>query len=91
MKAFQYFNLVFKCICILIAVAMAGFWIHKFLKNEDVTLIQYETLNDIDSIHLPAMSICFVNPFFMGNESVGNATDTKSIAVLEYLQGKKIQ
>ena len=88
MRAFQCFNLFFKCICILIAFAMAGFWIRKFLKNEDVTLIQYETLSDSDSTHLPAMSICLVNPFFIGNESFENTTDAKYNAVLKYLQGK---
>ena len=88
MRGSQYFNLFFKCICVLIAFSMAGFWIRKFLKNEDITLIQYITANDSDSIRLPAMSICFVNPFFLGNESFENNSEAKSKAFFEYLQGK---
>ena len=51
-------------------------------------MIQYITANDSDSIHLPAMSICFVNPFLIGIKSFKNDTDAKSKAFLKYLQGK---
>ena len=87
MKIVQQFHCCFKCICIIIAFSMAGFWIQKYLKNEDITVIEYITYNNSDSVHLPSMSICLGNPFSMSNESFGNTTDSKSKRYSKYLQG----
>ena len=61
---------------------MGGYWIHKYIKNEDITVIKYIAYKDSDSIHLPSMSICFSNSF-----TPGNMSDSKSEKYLEYLQG----
>ena len=83
----QYILFCFKLISVSIAFAMAGFWIHKYAKNEDNTMIEYKTFRDSDSIYLPAMSICFVNPFSSGNGSFRNNNGSRYEGFLRYLQG----
>ena len=82
MKAVNPFGDSFKCICIIIAFSMGGYWVHKYLKNEDVTLIKYIAYKDSDSVHLPSMTICFSNAF-----PPGNTSDSNSEKYLKYLQG----
>ena len=61
---------------------MGGYWVHKYFKNEDVTLIKYNAYKDSDSVYLPSMTICFSNSF-----PPRNTSDSKSEKYLKYLQG----
>ena len=83
----QYILFCFKFISVSIAFAMAGYCIHKYAKNEDNTMIEYKTFRDSDSIYLPAMSICFVNPFSSGNGPFRNNNGSRYGGFLRYLQG----
>ena len=87
MSASQYVLFCFKFISVLIAFAMAGYWIHKYAKNEDNSMIEYKTFRESESIYLPAMSICFVNPFLTGIGSLGNSTNSTYEGFWKYLQG----
>lgn len=66
---------------------MAGYWIQKYSKDDDITNIEYKAYNHSNSVHLPSMSICFANSFPMSNETFGNTTDSKSKTYSKYLQG----
>ena len=68
---------------------MAGFWIYKYSKDEDITLIEYKKFKDPDSLTLPAMSICFIEPFIISNRSDLSNDTFNSEAYLKYLQGDK--
>ena len=87
MSASQYVLFCFKFISILIAFAMAGYWIHKYAKNEDNSIIEYKTFRESESIYLPAMSMCFVNPFLIGIGSLGNNNNSTYEGFWRYVQG----
>ena len=85
----RYILFCFKLISVSTAFAMAGYWIHKYAKNQDNTIIEYKSYRNSNSEHLPAMSICFVNPFVTSNVSSGNNNNSRSKGFLRYLQGKE--
>ena len=87
MKVVQIFHCFFKWICVIIAFSMAGFWVRKYLKDEDITVIEYIAYNNSDSVTLPSMFICFANSFPTSNESLGNSTEPKSKRYSKYLRG----
>ena len=68
---------------------MIGYWIHKYAKNDDITLIEYKEYKDTDSVHLPAMSFCFVDPFVTVNGSFKNSSDLMQEDYLKYLRVQK--
>ena len=68
---------------------MAGYWIYKYSKDEDISLIEYKTFKDPDSLTLPAMQICFIEPFVFGNLSYLTNATFNSEAYLKYLLGDK--
>ena len=61
---------------------MVGYWIHKYLKNEDTTLIEYKLFQDTVSVPLPEATICFVDPIL--NSSL--TSKNKSFDVVEYIK-----
>lgn len=80
---------VFKLICIISACCMIGYWIHKFIKNEDVSLIEYKLFEETESILLPELSVCFWNPILssvLKNLSIDVTNDT----YLQYINGNKV-
>ena len=60
MKRSLLFPYIFKFVCFITACSMAGYWVLKYSKNEDTTLVEYKTIADSETTNLPAMSICFI-------------------------------
>ena len=89
MKVNQYFLHCFKWIFLITAISMVGYWIHKFLRNDDITVIEYRVFKDSESIPLPATYVCFEDPFLMGNQSHVKRNDSKYEDYLRYLKGEK--
>ena len=52
----------FKVICVLTTTCLVGFWINKFMKNEDVSMIEYQSVEAMEDAVLPEMSFCFSAP-----------------------------
>ena len=46
----KYLEAIFKLWCILTVSFMIGYWIYKFNKNEDITLIEYRLVTELDGI-----------------------------------------
>ena len=67
---------IFKCLCILATAFMVGYWLFKFEKNSDTTLIEYKSVDDVPDFVYPELTICFINPF-LKNQSV-NITNSYS-------------
>ena len=73
------FTNVFKVLCIIAACCMIGFWIHKYSKDEDVSLIEYKSIQDAEDVLLPVSTICFWNPFLNSvfeNQSMAITNET---------------
>ena len=81
MKYIKYFFICFKFCCLITAFVMVGYWIFKYSKDEDITVIEYKSFQDSDSINLPVISICFDNPFLI------NQSDFKTENYVKYLRG----
>ena len=88
MKGIEFFLCCFKWTCVLTACVMIGYWVIKYAKNDDITLIEYKEYKDTDSVHLPAMSLCFVGPFVTVNGSFKNSSYLIQEDYLKYLRGQ---
>ena len=54
---------VFKISCVLVVAFMIAYWLYKYQKDDDLTLIEFKQLNEIKNVIQPEMSICVWYPF----------------------------
>ena len=81
-------QLLFRVVCFVTAAFMIGYWIYKFEKDEDVTLIAYKSLEKTEDALYPAFSICFLDPFLNKRlKEIGK--DINSTTYKEYLKGNR--
>ena len=90
MKEINFFFTTFKFFCICATVFMVGYWLFKFQKNNDVTLIEYKSLDDpaiINDMINIELTICAVFPFISNRF---NLTIVKQIRwkYFDFLKGK---
>ena len=66
---------------------MIGYWVYKFHKNLDLTLIEYKLMVDLEESFYPETTICMNYPFIK-NDSI-NVTNAPFFSALYelYLQG----
>ena len=66
----------FRLICIILTTSMIGFWIFKYNKNEDVSVIEYVSIDSMDEVMYPEITICINRPFIAKTllEFGGNVT-----------------
>ena len=83
----KYFLNCFKLLCIITASIMVGYWIYKYSSNEDISIIEYKSFKEFDSLSLPAMSICISKPFLIKNGTLDNNRNVKIESYLKYLRG----
>jgi len=56
-------SLIFKISCMSVAVSMAGFWVYKYQKDDNVSVVEYKYLRLTDDAVYPETSICILSPF----------------------------
>ena len=66
---------------------MSGYWIYKYWKDEDITVIEYKAFKDSEMMNLHATSICFSNPFKTSNGPLENNKTLSTENYLKLLQG----
>ena len=81
----RHLAIAFKLSCVIAATFMIAFWIYKFHKNEDSTLVEYRSVKNLKDIILPELSLCLREPFL--NDSLANIGLTKN-DYHDYLVGK---
>ena len=80
--------LTFKAICVFTTTCLVGYWILKFMKNEDVSMIEYKSLDDMEDTVLPEFSICIYAPILDGKlKAVGGNVSLEDYGM--YLGGMK--
>ena len=57
------FKFVFKAVCLFVTAVMIVYWIAKYLKDEDLTVVEYEDVENMETAFQPEFTICFQNPF----------------------------
>ena len=87
MRRFQYCLWFFKFLCLVTAFCMSGYWIYKYWKDEDITVIEYKAFKDSEMMNLHATSICFSNPFKTSNGSLENNKTLNTENYLKLLRG----
>ena len=83
---FDAFNVSFKIVCGLVAAFMVGFWAHEFVKNEDISAIDYKYLKSLDDAIYPQMSICISNPFLV-DKFKNHGTNVSIEQYIGYIRG----
>ena len=69
---------------------MVGYWLFKFERNSDITLIEYTSLDDLFMANdqaYPELTICVFNPFIVERFNITNTTGIKW-KYYNYLKGK---
>ena len=54
----------FRFACSVVTLIMVGYWIYKFQKNEDVSTIEYQDVNESSYLRLPELTICLAKKSF---------------------------
>ena len=75
----------YKFLCIFATVFMVGYWLFRYGKNYDATLIEFKLLNDTDDLIYPEMTLCFYHPF-LRNERFNITKDKWKWKYVEYLR-----
>ena len=55
-------TLAFNVICFIATFSMIGYWSFQYLKDKDLSFVDYELVEDLDQPY-PTFSFCFKNPF----------------------------
>ena len=63
MKAFKIGKFLFHVSCFIIVFCMVSVWIHTFMKDEDLCLVEYKSFRSTTDIDLPDVSLCVNLPF----------------------------
>ena len=56
-------TIIFRVLCITGAIIMVGYWIYKYHINQDVTLLEYIPIENVENLIYPIPTICFPRPF----------------------------
>ena len=76
---------LFKSGCFIVVVFMVSIWFKKYLKDEDLCLVDYIDFENSTEIEHPELSFCFVHPFLDQNlEKFG----VDSNEYVEHLKGE---
>ena len=58
------FKSSFTIVCAIVVTFMVGYWFYKFeYEDRDIGVVDYAMLEEEENIELPAVSLCFMNPF----------------------------
>ena len=57
------FKIAFKTICLSVTAGMIVYWIAKYLKDEDISVVEYKLATNMTTAFQPEFTICFENPF----------------------------
>ena len=81
------FKIVFKAICLIATAGMIVYWIAKYLKDEDISVVEYKLVENMDTAFQPEFTICFESPFIEEklNQISSNISSQKYV---QYLGGE---
>ena len=82
---FNIITFVFKILCGTTTLFMVGYWVYEFQKNEDVSQVQYITIQEMEEVFHPEMTICIFKPLLI--EAFDENVNLDEY--LEYLYGKR--
>ena len=84
---FKTFKLAFKAVCLIVTTGMIVYWIAKYLKDEDISVVEYNLVKNMETAFQPEFTICFENPFIEGKMNDISAEISRQ-EYLQYLKGE---
>ena len=66
-KFCEFVQYLFKLGCFIVVVYMISVWFKKYLKDEDLCLVDYTNFGNTTDIEHPELSLCFLHPFIDQN------------------------
>lgn len=63
LKLRQLVEYSFKVSCFIIVILMISRWIEKYMKDEDLCLVDYRSFRNSSDLVVPDLSVCLTNPF----------------------------
>ena len=81
------FKSSFTVVCVIVVVFMVGYWFYKYkYEDRDIGVVDYAMLMEAEDVEVPAVSLCFENPFIVANLSTTSSYVSKE-RYLDYLKG----
>ena len=59
-KPFEVVKYLFKGFCFVAVISMISVWVCNFLKDEDLCLVDYKTIQTTNELDFPVVSLCFM-------------------------------
>ena len=82
-------HLAFKLACFIASAGMVFYWLIKYNRNEDVSVVEYRSLKTLDDAIYPEFMICIENPFIDDRIKEVSA-ELSSQGYLKYLKGQNL-
>ena len=79
-------NILYKIFCTISLLSMVIYWIFKFIKDEDLCLVDYKLYKQAEEEDLPTFTLCINSPFI--EERISRIDNNlNSSHYINYLQG----
>ena len=86
---FHYINYVYVSTCFSATIFLSFYSLHRYIKNEDITLTKITTfLSTKDAIY-PSLSFCILDPFLKKNFEVYGDHEINATSYDDFLLGNK--
>ena len=63
MKLLGVAKFTFKISCFITVLCMISLWVSRFMKDEDLCIVEYKSFGNAEDIELPEASLCVQDPF----------------------------
>ena len=81
------FKFAFKVACLITTAGMIVYWVDKYLKDEDISVVEYKLVKDLKPIFQLEFTICFDSPLIEGRlNQISSTISTRTY--LKYLKGE---
>ena len=81
------FKFVFKAVCLSVTAVMIVYWIAKYLKDEDISVLEYKLVKNMETVFHPELTICVENPF-IESKFKDISSEISGQKYLQYLKGE---
>ena len=80
-------TIIFRVLCITGAIIMVGYWIYKYHSNQDVTLLEYIPIENVEDLIYPIPTLCFIQPFIKSGLWEETNSSTFKSDYTEFIKG----
>ena len=78
------FKTFFTAFCSLAVILMISYWMYKYYNDEDLCLVDYKSVQELQDESLPVLSLCYYHPFVKDKQS---NTTFNATHYVEHLRG----